>query len=689
MLKRILVSAVILAATIFLPSQPALGAKADFSGTWELLPAESSEIALYGTLDVTFQLSGQDLTIIQKWGNRRSFSDTLQLETDGNTHRVEIPHRVFPTNVFMGLSKTPGAYREMTAEWQNDETLIVKEQAGVRGSQGMTPYSATHTYTLEEKGEILIYSIDRSTRKTGEGIRYVLKPEGSKEAFVMHLEDGWELDGKLSVNAMLISLQGVVNKKGPHLYFVYPDTWPFTYTESVFDYYHEQRHYTFKQLRTAEQALNTFKNDIQGYVVWDPEVRTSLIVSFTVAGLEDAIVVHPDLIPMAESIGLESVEDFRGQFTGMNDAEIYEWAYNQYWDRCNKDFIVWMGGPHGNVMRPGVADFGIHKEMFFNDLSTLPSDTAEYALADKLLGELDEHAMVMGWHSYAKDKERDHVTLTSKHGHRVYGLHSLPNTSFNHHIPFSPEFEPRNNHQIEPGKEYIPKEKVYIACVQTDGIGIGAWLKPGRGKIPYAWEVTMNTMWLAPGMMEYFFNMKTPNDYFIGALSGPGYMYPKAVPEEDLKELVAMAQDFMNKLDIRVFEIMDYSEGATVEGNTELTKDVVDIYYENMPDAIGFLNGYAPAFTFTIQNDRPLISYDYYLSPTRSETEAAADLEELAAINSNRPYFLLMHVRESSDVQRVVDILDRLGPEFEVVPLDVFIRMASNRPTFEERFLDR
>ena len=40
----------------------------------------------------------------------------------------------------------------------------------------------------------------------------------------------------------------------------------------------------------------------------------------------------------------------------------------------------------------------------------------------------------------------------------------------------------------------------------------------------------MNYTWMAPGMAEYFYSMATPNDYFIGCLSGPGYLYPKAVP---------------------------------------------------------------------------------------------------------------------------------------------------------------
>jgi hypothetical protein len=141
----------------------------------------------------------------------------------------------------------------------------------------------------------------------------------------------------------------------------------------------------------------------------------------------------------------------------------------------------------------------------------------------------------------------------------------------------------------------------------------------------------------------------------------------------------------MKVLDLRVFETMDYSEGATVEGNTDLPKSIIDLYYDGMPEAIGFVNGYAPSYTFAVRDGRPFISYDYYLSPTRPEVDAVADLEELARVSARRPYFLLVHVRESSDIKRVKGILDKLGGEFEVVPLDVFLTMAGKESTFQER----
>jgi hypothetical protein len=189
-------------------------------------------------------------------------------------------------------------------------------------------------------------------------------------------------------------------------------------------------------------------------------------------------------------------------------------------------------------------------------------------------------------------------------------------------------------------------------------------------------------------MMEWFYSQATPNDLFIGALSGSSYMYPKAFPKHLLGKELERAKALMDTLDINVFEIMDYSAEKMDGGNNELTKEIVDAYYKAMPNVLGFLNGYHASFTFAVKDKRPFISYDYYLSAEKSEEEAAADLEELATLNGVRPYFLLVHVREYSDVARVKSICDKLGPEFQVVPLDMFLKLAGEKPTFKEHYME-
>lgn len=659
-------------------------------GSWELVPQKSTDIDHFRTLRIDIRPLGDRVAISQTWVSRVNVKDSLLLTPGGKPVTVPVAGWVFPHNVFMGLRMVEGEVRTVSARWEHEGIdLRVEDRFNVQGSQGKIPLSVVHRYALSPEKEVLLYTVERATRTTGPEITYVLTRAGTREAFVLHMEDNWEIEGKLPINAMLISLQGLANKSGPNVYALYQKDWPFTYVTSVFDFYKDRRYYTFRDLKTPRDAVRALKKYAKGYVVWDKAVRTSLIVAFTVAGLEDAVVVSEDQIPLMKEAGLNVVEDFRGKFVGKNDAQIYTWAYEQYWKRCSKEFIIWLGGEHGNMMRPAVADWGIKKQVFFNDLSSRPSAKEEYALADRLLSEMKPMSMVMGWHSYAKDLEEEHLTLTSKYGHRVEGLNSLPNLSFSSQIPVSPGFQFKNNHHVKTGETIAPKKKVYITCIQTDGIGLGAWLEPGRGEIPYAWEVLMNYVWMAPGMAEYFYTMATPNDYFIGCLSGPGYLYPKAVPPKYLPQLIALAREQMKILDLKVFETMDWSEGSEVEGNTDLTKSVMDEYYKGMPEAIGFVNGYGPGYTFSVRDGRPWVSYDYYLSPERPEADAVADLQELAAVNAQRPYFLLMHVREWSNIKRVKGILDKLGPEFELVPLDVFLTMAGKAPTFKERFLER
>ena len=503
-----------------------------------------------------------------------------------------------------------------------------------------------------------------------------------RDALMMRLDGNWRLDGDLPAKALLISLQGLANADAPRLYFVYPPDWTYTFTESVYAYYQATHNIRFSEIDSVDDALHRFADRADGYVVWDRDVRTSLVVAFTVAGLEDAVVVSDEQIPLVERHGLERVADFRDRFTGQTDAEIYRWAWDTYGERCSKDVIVWMGGVSGHRMEPGVADFGIYQDAFFTDLSANPRDTLELQLADRILDTMNPGGLVMGWHSYAKDTEGQHVTLVSQHALRMEGLNTLPNTSFNTQIPTTPGYTFTNNHTVPPDTTLTPEKKVYIAPVQTDGLGIGAWLQPGRGEIPYAWEVTMNWAWLSPALLQYFYEQATPNDYFIGMLSGPGYMYPKAVPPDRLPALLDEAEALMKRLDLRVFEIMDYSEGNRIWGTVDLPKRVVDAYYDAMPDVLGFINGYGPAATYDLRDRRPFLSYDYYLSEKRSRDEIIADLRELIRLNDARPYFLLLHVRQRSTIERVQSILDALGEDVEVVPLDVFLTMAAAAPTF-------
>ena len=666
------------------PFQPA----ASFTGRWTLLPEKSSPIELYRTLALETSWEGNAVKILQTWGEGdQALRVPLKLTTDGDVSKVPVTNRVWPTNVFMGVSMDQATPERVSGAWFNDgRRLELDRRYSVKVSQGWSVLESRDAYEVSEAGDELTLTIDRPVR-TGPPYKYVFKRAGTKEGYMMRLGDHWDVAGRLDENALLISLQGLANARGPRLYFLYPDNYDFRDATAIYDFYRSRLDYTFTELHGVEQALRTFLPAVKGYIVWDKQARVSLDVAFTVAGLEHGVVVSGDQVPLVGRLGLKPIADFRGRFEGKSDLEVFRWAYDQYGARCSRDTIVWMGGEAGPRMLPGIADYGIDQGAFFADLSTDPAkNPGEYALAKEILGRQKPFSIVVGWHSYGKDRERNYVTLASSFADRVEGLNTLPNLSFTSKTPPSPGFTFANHHHVVPGRIYRPEPKVYLSCIQTDGLGLGAWVRPGRGEIPYAWEVTINWLWMCPTLLQYYYESATPNDYFIGAITGPGYMYPKAIPPKLLPPVIALADRLCRQLDINVFETMDYSEGATVVGNTDLPKQVVDAYYQGMPEMLGFANGYAPAFTFAAHDGRPFVSFDYYLPEDRPEVEVARDLEELARINPRRPYFLLIHVREWSDISRVKSILDRLGPEFADVPLDVFMKLAGQDPTFQERY---
>ena len=512
--------------------------------------------------------------------------------------------------------------------------------------------------------------------------------EAGRSAFVMRWNLDWQVAGGLPEKAMLLSLQGQANRTAPQLYVVHPPEFQWEITGPLFSFYERKHAVKFTELKTAEEALARFASHAKGYVVWDPAVPATMNVALTIAGLEDALVVTAALIPQVEKHGLKPLDDLRGRYTGRTDAQIYGDAVTRYWSRCSRDSIMLMGGHAGAVRQPAVADWGIRQKMFFHDLSANPKHPEELALAQRLLGELNPGATVFGWHSYAKDTEEQWTTLLSSYGLKMEGLHNLPNLSFNCQFGFTPGFKFTNTHRVARDTKLMAEAKVYLSFVQSDSIGIGVWTKPGRGKLPFAWQVTMNWTKFSPAALEYFHESATPNDYFIGGLSGPGYMYPNHIPADRFPLLMKEASDLMAVLDEHVMEIMDNSAADGNVGNADLTKETVDRYYAAFPDVIGFINGYGPARTRDLRDTRPMLSYDYYIDPRRPRAEVAADLNELIALNATRPYFLLVHVRESNDVNSLIEVVKQLDGPVEVVPLDVFLKLAASKLTYTTRYQD-
>jgi hypothetical protein len=146
----------------------------------------------------------------------------------------------------------------------------------------------------------------------------------------MHFDGDWRVAGGLPEKVLLVSLQGLANRAAPQLYVVHPKDFQWEITEPLFEFYQRKHGVRFTPIPTVDAALARFASVAKGYVVWEPAVSASLNVAFTLAGLEDAVVVTAEQIPLVERHGLCRLDDLRGRYTGRTDAEIYEDARQRY-----------------------------------------------------------------------------------------------------------------------------------------------------------------------------------------------------------------------------------------------------------------------------------------------------------------------------------------------------------------------
>jgi len=112
-------------------------------------------------------------------------------------------------------------------------------------------------------------------------------------ATLIPLSGNWRLDGDVPVHALLISLQGLANRGEPRIYLEYPKDWQWEIVRPLEGFLEKRHGIKFDRLAQddAAAALTRFGQFAKGYVVWDKAVRSSLIVAFTISGVEDAGVV--------------------------------------------------------------------------------------------------------------------------------------------------------------------------------------------------------------------------------------------------------------------------------------------------------------------------------------------------------------------------------------------------------------
>ena len=131
---------------------------------------------------------------------------------------------------------------------------------------------------------------------------------------------------------LLTTLQGIVNRTEPELYFIYD-----TGTQSVPDakWLTDLRLPT-KLYKNPLDLVAKYRNRVRGAIVYDPAVPDSLNVATTLAGLENAVVADAD---QAKAYGLKIVKDLRGMFDD-DRVKTYRWQLDNLFPRVTKQLLA-------------------------------------------------------------------------------------------------------------------------------------------------------------------------------------------------------------------------------------------------------------------------------------------------------------------------------------------------------------
>lgn len=123
--------------------------------------------------------------------------------------------------------------------------------------------------------------------------------------------------------SLLVTLQGIVNRRLPRLYFYWgtdPTTQEWLTTNQV----------PYQVVSDPMNLLDRYRQEIAGAIIYDPDLPDSVNLATNLAGIKGGVIATASL---AQSLNLPILDDLRGRFNNKLDA--YTWALDHLWPQLS------------------------------------------------------------------------------------------------------------------------------------------------------------------------------------------------------------------------------------------------------------------------------------------------------------------------------------------------------------------
>jgi len=398
-----------------------------------------------------------------------------------------------------------------------------------------------------------------------------------------YIIDVVDLRGKdLKTRLLVLSLQGIVNREKPSLYVLWKSKYlkP-TSSERWLEYYKEKGWIKDYKIISIKEAIEKYKDHLQGMVIYDPDVRATINLAVSLSGAENLIIVHPDFLENLTKLGIKVRYDLRSTFR--NSKEAHEWQLKNVFPKCNKSLINLFPTDEGvAIYRVSIIDYVIANKACSISLNVI----ADKELIHEYYKRMNKFAIAIGYPEDPKF-ERAWVSLSSKYGLlNVLATALSPNFSFHSKMPAKKKYE--QEHRFEEVK--VESDKIYVAFAVSD-LGLNVmqdfyyemWPSERRGEVPISWWLDPITADLCPGIVQYYYETKTPNDYFYSAHVG-GRIRASDFPY--LEEYLQRGQKYLDRCSLKVVAFSNHNK----------KDDKVFQLYSKILDVEGFSFGFGPEF---------------------------------------------------------------------------------------------
>jgi len=445
---------------------------------------------------------------------------------------------------------------------------------------------------------------------------------------------------------------------------------------------------------------------LKGAVVWDPAVPATLNVATTVAGVEDAVVLSPEMA--SRYLGawhLPIVADFRGRFTGLetgsakNDA--YRWAIREYLSkgRCSAHRLCLFEDAYGtraggSIRYALTRDWAIYNRAFVFDLSPWGDERPKDDPGQRLGLDLETYHMILEA-TLRQTAGRQETELTGFFNFEKYSNVEGHSSS---HEPVPTEWEtvwlitPYNFYQNTVSSDCFnqsfhsqaPKvalrqraathkptlaRKAYVCIFMADYDSSTplydtlpvAWDDGARGALPLAWGINPNLVETYPDLIAYYYGSATEADTFTADASAAGYFNPNRVRPEYLPLFIEHNRRFFAQAGMDLAPmVLDFDQPSA---------QVKDAFLQFAPAGMGtivydFHNRGGKAPTPHVWKGMPVVELiNDAGAPTDAEHTAAEMAQAIVGRGAREPGFYLFRIvwtKPSTVVAALVSLRRRL-----------------------------